>query len=45
MLGDPVTKPKEDGDIMGYYSRQVGSTHKLGLPVPELLTSVEGTAT
>lgn len=25
MLGDPVTKPKEYGDIMGYYSRQVGS--------------------
>ena len=22
MLGDPVTKPKEYGDIMGYYSRQ-----------------------
>ena len=23
MLGDPVTKPKEYGEIMGYYSRQV----------------------
>lgn len=23
MLGDPVAKPKEYGDIMGYYSRQV----------------------
>ena len=22
MLGDPVTKPKEYGDIMSYYSRQ-----------------------
>lgn len=23
MLGDPISKPKEYGDIMGYYSRQV----------------------